>query len=68
MGSHIVVEGVPGGTEAALLAVGVVGDDVDAGDVGHGVHRLYGLPNRTIPSWTGTTRKVLIPTLPEQSC
>lgn len=36
---HIVVEGVPGGTEAALLAVGVVGDDVDAGDVGHGVHR-----------------------------
>ena len=35
---HIVVEGVPGGTEAALLAVGVVGDDVDAGDVGHGVH------------------------------
>ena len=25
--------------EAALLAVGIIGDDVDAGDLRHGVHR-----------------------------
>ena len=36
---HIVVDGVPGGTKAALHAVGVVGDDVDAGNAGHLVHR-----------------------------
>ena len=37
---HVVVDGVPCGTEAALLAGGVIGDDVDAGYLGHGVDRL----------------------------
>ena len=34
---HIVVDGVPRRSEGALLAGGVIGDDVDAGDLGHGV-------------------------------
>ena len=37
---HVVVDGVPCGTEAALLAGGVIGDDVDAGYLGHGVDGL----------------------------
>ena len=36
---HRVVDGVPGGSEAALLTIGIIGDDVDAGDLRHGVHR-----------------------------
>ena len=35
---HIVVDGMPGGAETALLAIRIVGDDVDAGDVGNGIH------------------------------
>ena len=34
---HVVAHGVPRGAEAALGAVGIVGDDVDAGDMGHSV-------------------------------
>ena len=36
---HIVVDGVPGGTEGTLGTVGVVRDDVDAGDLRHTVDR-----------------------------
>ena len=36
---HRVVDGVPGGSEAALLAVWIIGDDVDAGNLGDFVHR-----------------------------
>ena len=36
---HRVVDGVPGGAETALLAVWIIGDDVDAGNLGDFVHR-----------------------------
>ena len=36
---HVVIDSVPGRTEAALVAVGIIGDDVDAGNMGHIVHR-----------------------------
>jgi hypothetical protein len=36
---HVVVDGVPGGTEGTLGTVGVVRDDVDAGDLRHTVDR-----------------------------
>ena len=35
---HIVIDGMPRRTEAALLARGVIGDDVDAGDLSHRVN------------------------------
>ncbi len=35
---HVVDDSVPRGTEGALLTVGIVGDDVDAGDAGLLVH------------------------------
>ena len=34
---HVVLKRVPRRSEGALLAGGVIGDDVDAGDLGHGV-------------------------------
>ena len=36
---HIVVDGMPCGAERTLATVGVAGDDVDAGNAGHLVHR-----------------------------
>ena len=32
---HDIIDGVPGGAEVALLAVGIVGNDVDGGDIAH---------------------------------
>ena len=36
---HVIVDGVPRGTETTLFAFGIERNDVDARNVGHGVHR-----------------------------
>ncbi len=34
---HVIVDGVPRGAEGTLFTVGIVGDDVDTGDLRHAV-------------------------------
>jgi hypothetical protein len=33
--SHVIVDGMPGRTEGTLGTVGIIGDDIDAGDLRH---------------------------------
>jgi hypothetical protein len=42
---HVVMDGVPRRTEATLSAVGVIVDDVDAGDAGDFIHRTVIISN-----------------------
>ena len=55
--SHVVVDGVPGGTERTLGAVRIIRDDIDAGDLRHTIDRdmVVGDAN-TLSRWEETAK------------